>query len=150
VIVFDLKCSAHAHVFEAWFASSSSYDDQARCGLLACPICGDTEIAKAAMAPSVGTKANRRALMPVAKPAQGDGDTKAMLAAIAKVQAEMLAKSTWVGRDFDRRARAMDAGEIDQASIHGQVSASEARALVDDGIGVLPLPLPIVPPEQQN
>jgi hypothetical protein len=62
----------------------------------------------------------------------------------------MLSKSEWVGRDFDSKARAMDAGEIDKATIHGEVSKDEAKALIEDGIGVMPLPFPVVPPSKRN
>ena len=58
MIVFDLKCSA-AHVFEAWFGSSADYEAQAARGLVACPICGDTQTGKAVMAPAVAPKGNR-------------------------------------------------------------------------------------------
>ncbi len=41
MIVFDLRC-AEEHVFEAWFASSTAYDDQRARKLIACPVCADT------------------------------------------------------------------------------------------------------------
>ena len=44
----------------------------------------------------------------------------------------------------------MDAGEIDQGLIHGQTTPEEAKSLIEDGIGVVPLPFPVVPPEKQN
>lgn len=52
MIVFDLKCTG-AHVFEAWFGSSAAYETQRGAGLVACPMCGDTDITKAVMAPNV-------------------------------------------------------------------------------------------------
>ncbi len=60
VIVFDLKC-ARAHVFEAWFGSSAAYEEQRASAMIACPICGDTRVAKAVMAPNVAAKGNRAA-----------------------------------------------------------------------------------------
>ena len=59
MIVFDLKCASHGHVFEAWFGSSADYEDQRARGLVACPICGDDEVTKAVMAPAVAAKGNR-------------------------------------------------------------------------------------------
>ncbi|HEX7740987.1 MAG TPA: DUF1178 family protein, partial [Sphingobium sp.] len=44
MIVFDLKCSDHGHVFEAWFGSTADYEDQGARGLIACPLCGDTNV----------------------------------------------------------------------------------------------------------
>jgi hypothetical protein len=153
MIVFDLKCS-DGHVFEAWFNSSSAFENQQQKGLVACPMCGDTEISKAVMAPNVAVKSNQRAAttqVPIAKaPELGPAEVKALLAKMAKVQSDMLAESKWVGRDFDRTARAMDAGEIDQTKIHGEVSPNEAEALVEDGIAVMPLPFRVTPPNKRN
>ena len=146
MIVFDLKCGNAGHVFEAWFADSGAYADQKARNLLLCPICGDTDVGKALMTPNIGAKGNRQAIVPVAK----EPDGKAMLAALAKAQAAALENSTWVGDQFDSKARAMDAGEIKQASIHGQVTRGEARALIEDGIAVSPLPFPVIPPDQRN
>jgi hypothetical protein len=143
VIVFDLRCGLD-HVFEAWFASSAAYDAQAAAGLLACPMCGDTAIAKALMAPSIPAKSNRRADPPPA------AAIKAALREIAAEQARTLATSSWVGSDFATRARAMHDGDEVVRPIHGQASLAEAKALVADGVPVAPLLCPVVPPEKTN
>ena len=44
----------------------------------------------------------------------------------------------------------MHAGDAPQAAIHGQATLAEARALVDDGVPVAPLLVPVVPPEACN
>jgi len=144
MIVFDLKCT-HAHVFEAWFGSSTDYEDQRARGLLSCPICGDADIAKAVMAPNIPAKSNRASGTPAATP-----DPKALMAALAQVQAKMLEGSQWVGMSFADKARAMHAGEETTAPIHGQASLAEAKALIEDGVPVAPLPLPVIPPDQRN
>ena len=144
MIVFDLKCS-QTHVFEAWFGSSADYEDQRARGLLACPICGDADIVKAVMAPNIPAKGNRAPATSAAPP-----DPKALMAALAQMQAKMLEGSQWVGMSFADKARAMHAGEESVAPIHGQTSLAEARALIEDGVPVAPLPLPVIPPEQCN
>jgi hypothetical protein len=155
MIVFDLKC-AEGHVFEAWFGNSDAFEDQRARALVACPFCGGTDVAKAVMAPNIAAKGNRQgggdpATTPmVSAPADGPAGVKRALAAMAKLQAEALAQSEWVGRDFDRQARAMDEGEIDRKTIHGEVTRDEAKALIDDGVGVMPLPFPVVPPARRN
>ena len=151
MIVLDLKCGAHGHVFEAWFASSESYEDQKARELLVCPICGNTDIQKAVMAAAVPRKGNskREEALPISSHGD-DQKAKALLAALAEAQAKMLEGSQWVGRNFDRQARAMDAGEIERATIHGEVTAEQAKALIEDGIAVTPLPLPVVSPEKRN
>ena len=149
MIVFDLRC-AKAHVFEAWFGSSGDYEEQKARGLLTCPICGDGEIGKAVMAPRLGaTVVPEAAPMPVAKTA-APPEMKAFLSALAKAQAKVLEGSEWVGRRFADEARAIHLGEREERAIHGQATADEARALVEDGVGVMPLPLPVTPPEQAH
>jgi hypothetical protein len=145
MIVFDLRC-ATGHVFEAWFGSSNDYEDQRARGLLSCPLCGDTEIGKAVMAPNVPAKGNKAAADAPPSPAA----VKAALAAMAQAQRKALEGSTWVGGAFATQARAMHEGEIDHAPIHGKASAEEARGLIEDGVPVAPLPFPVVPPETRN
>ncbi len=151
MIVFDLKC-ADGHVFEIWFGSSNDYESQKARRLIACPYCADTHVEKAVMAPNVAAKGNSsNQNLPAAQVAPGDDDKmKAMITTLAKAQAQLLSKSKWVGRDFDKTARAMDAGEVDRTTIHGEATPQEAKALIDDGISVLPLPLPVVPPDKRN
>jgi len=128
MIVFDLACGQR-HVFEAWFGSTEDYESQRARGLVACPICGATEIGKAVMAPNVAPK------------------MKKMLAALAKAQAQLLEKSEHVGAKFASEARAIHEGDAPERAIHGQATHEEARALVEDGVPVAPLPLPVVPPD---
>ena len=142
MIVFDLRC-AEAHVFEAWFASSAAFDDQRDRQLIACPVCGDTDVVKAVMAPNVAAKGNAR---PPAQPAEA----KAMLAKLAAAQAKLLEGSEWVGLRFSERARAMHAGDEPDAPIHGQATLAEAKALAEEGVPVAPLPLPVLPPQARN
>lgn len=164
MIVFDIACE-QGHVFEAWFGSSEDYEGQRSRGLVACPICGSTSIEKAVMAPRVGRKGNQQPDSapsslpappppPASVPMTNDGPSpdqiKAMATALAKAQREMLKDSRWVGTDFAEKARAMHLGETERASIHGQTTVEEARALLDEGIAVAPLPFPVVPPEQEN
>lgn len=140
MIVFDLRC-ADAHVFEAWFASSTAYEDQRGRGLIACPVCGGTEVGKAVMAPNVSAKGNA---------APAPAVIKAAMAKLAAAQAKALEGSEWVGSRFPERARAMHAGETPDAPIHGQATLAEAKALADEGVPVAPLALPVVPPAARN
>lgn len=139
MIVFDLRCVG-GHVFEAWFASGPAFEEQRSRGLLACPICGTADVGKALMAPAVATKGNRQSAL-----VQGPREA---MAALAAVQAKVLAGSEWVGQGFAARARAMHSGDEPRTIIHGQATREEARALVEEGVPVAPLPLPVVPPDK--
>jgi len=158
VIVFDLKCGSHGHVFEAWFGSTADYEDQAARGLLTCPMCGDPDISKALMAPAVTAKGNQRSVetAPVPTPtapvalAGNEARMREIMQSLAQAQAKVLEDSTWVGRSFAEQARAMHYGEKDRESIHGEVAPEEARALLSEGVEVAPLLFPVVPPEAKN
>ncbi len=142
MIVFDLKCGA-GHVFEAWFGSGAAFDEQRRAGQLACPICGVGEVDKAAMAPNISAKGNRAA-------GPAPQVVKDAMKALAKAQAAALESSQWVGGAFATKARAMHLGEEKHAPIHGQATLADAKALIDEGVAVAPLPMPVVPPEASN
>ncbi len=145
MIVFDLRCGG-AHVFEAWFGSTADYEGQRDRGLIACPLCGDTGIDKAVMAPAVAAKGNRRAApAPVghtvghtADPAAGQADPR--MAGLLALQRAMEARSDYVGSAFASEARAMHEGTAPERSIYGEASPAEVRALADDGVPLLPLP----------
>lgn len=160
MIVFDLCCAAGDHRFEAWFASSESFADQQARGLIDCPICGDSDVRKAVMAPRVGAKSNQLQVTPRADVAPVPDELspelarpelmRRVIAGIAAQQAEMLPRSRWVGRDFADAARAMHEGRVAEDLIHGQASPEEAQALRDDGIAAMPLLVPIAPPDAVN
>jgi hypothetical protein len=150
MIVFDLKCIAGGHVFEGWFGSGEDFESQRARGLLSCPMCGSHEVAKALMAPAVPAKSNRQsAPVPVVSGADV-AKMRAVMEKLAQVQSEALKDSEWVGRNFAETARAMHYGEKAHKSVHGEVAPDEARALIEEGVEVAPLPFPIVPPDVQN
>jgi hypothetical protein len=133
MIVFDLQCLDGGETFEAWFGSNADYEAQRSGGLVQCPMCQSTNVAKAPMAPRV--------------PRKGGGNPLERLAAI---QTELLKDSRWVGNQFAETARAMHIGEIEREQVHGSTSLAEAKSLVEEGVPVAPLPLPVVPPTDVN
>jgi hypothetical protein len=153
MIVFDLKCGT-GHVFEAWFGSSADYEAQRAGGLVQCPVCGDGDVSKAVMAPNVAPKGNQRAAVPAVSAQSGDAPppeaVKAAMAALAAMQAKLLEKSTWVGTAFADKARAMHLGEEAVTQIHGQTAPEQAQELIEEGVPVAPLLVPVVPPESRN
>lgn len=161
MIVFDLVCGNASHVFEAWFGSSKDYEDQKARGLLACPICGDANVEKAVMAPNVAPKGNQRSEAPSRVPTQSDAAAMPvandsppapaeLMRALAFIQEKMLKDSVWVGKDFTEKARAMHFDEIERQSIHGEATVDQVREMLEEGIDLQPLPLPVVPPKARN
>jgi hypothetical protein len=153
MIIVDLKCVPQGHVFEAWFASSSAFAEQQSRGLVACPLCGSGEVAKAPMAPAVPAKANARCATrsPTSSLFSADSrQVKAMLAAAAAVQKSLLEGSEGVGDRFADEARAIHLGEAEVRAIHGQATREQAEGLIEDGIPIAPLPFPVVEPGEEN
>lgn len=157
MIVFDLQCRDGEHRFEGWFGSSEDYESQCARGLVACPQCGSPDVIKAVMAPNVGRKGNQLPApkaradtpQPVAN-APLPPEAAAMLQALAKMQAEAIKQSKWVGGDFAEQSRAMHYGERDHEIIHGQATPEEARELHEEGIAVMPLLFPVAAPDETN
>lgn len=139
MIKYSLICRRE-HGFEAWFSRGSDFDDQKKSGQLLCPVCADTHIAKAIMAPAIST--GRK------KDAMAQSRTKAMSmmnAAADKIRKEIADKCDNVGEKFAEEARAIHYGEKKERGIYGHASPREAAALKDEGIGVSPLPDIFVP-----
>lgn len=150
MIVFDLKCQTGEHVFEGWFGSSEDFESQKARGLISCPVCGTGDVEKAVMAPAVPAKSNRQsAQVPVVSGADA-AKLRAVMEKLAQAQNEALKDSQWVGRKFAETARAIHYGEQPHQNVHGEVAPEEARALIDEGVDVAPLPFPVIPPDVQN
>ena len=143
MIIFDLKCGAQGHVFEAWFGSSEDYEAQAARGLVSCPICGATDVDKAPMAPRVGAANGQAGDMPPEA-------VKAALAGMAELQKKMLEKSEHVGDRFPDEARAIHLGETEARAIHGRASPADAASLREEGVPIAPLPFPVPDPGTEN
>lgn len=151
--VFDLQCELH-HVFEGWFGSEADYASQLERGLLTCPLCGSGTVSKMLSAPRLnlggGTPAG-----PVASSASSSSPASPSAAVTVAAEAEKTLQAAWlqatrqimvqtqdVGTHFAEEARKMHYGEIEARGIRGQASRQETEALLDEGIGVLPLMLP--------
>ncbi|MGN6156071.1 MAG: DUF1178 family protein [Sphingomicrobium sp.] len=135
MIVFDLRCRDSGDVFEAWFQSTADYERQKAKGLVQCPVCQSASVEKAPMAPRVPAKSAAK---------------DSPLTQLAALQATMLRDSEWVGDRFAEEARSIHLGETEARAVHGKATPAEAKSLIDDGIPVAPLPLPVVPPNQVN
>lgn len=128
MIRFTLSCE-NAHSFESWFKSNDACDDLMSKGLVNCETCGSTTIRKSLMTPSVAIKSQEQT-------------------PIEKLRKEVEANSEYVGNKFAARAREMHEGTAPDKPIYGEANAAEARALIEDGIPVLPLPF--IPTKKVN
>jgi hypothetical protein len=162
MIRYALRCERD-HTFESWFQDSAAFDAQVKRKLVDCPVCGSVKIEKAIMAPQIVSKKRREAAPPVpaqapspapAAPAPETGSTPLLMAQERELRAKLkelrdhiVKNADNVGERFPNEARKMHYGEIEHRPIYGEASPDEARALIDEGVEVSPLP---VLPDDRN
>ncbi len=153
MIHYQLRCS-QAHGFDGWFKDSSTFEQQARTGLIECPECGGTQIERALMAPAVAKRESLPVPVPSASPTPqaeilppGAPEKMAagrlpaqMLAVLQKMRAEVEKTCEYVGPAFADEARKMHRGESDHRPIYGETTPEQAERLADDGISVAKIP----------
>lgn len=135
--VLDLHCSQN-HGFEGWFASEDDFQSQLARGLVECPLCGDTAVTKKLSAPRL----NLGATQPESAQEVVSMPDASLQAAWLKVVRHVIANTDDVGERFAEEARRIHYGETEERGIRGQASKEETQALLEEGIGVLPLPIP--------
>jgi hypothetical protein len=141
MIVFDLGCANH-HRFEGWFDSSEDYERQLGQRLLACPLCGNAEVARLPNATHIKSAAKERpARVESASPApQQYSNVGGEL--LAKVVEQIISQTEDVGTAFPEEARKIHYQEVPERRIRGTASREEVDALRDEGIEVMALPVP--------
>ncbi|MDX2290503.1 MAG: DUF1178 family protein [Hyphomicrobiaceae bacterium] len=142
MIKYRLRCSAD-HEFDTWFGSSTAFDTQVSRGLVVCPGCGTTDVAKALMAPSIAT---RRA--PSSGPsdqarhafAHDDAGRAELIEKLRELRRHLEGSADYVGPRFADEARKIHYEEADARNIWGEASAGEVSDLIEEGISILPVP----------
>jgi len=147
-------CCAHDHHFEGWFGSEADYLNQHERGLIACPLCADTAVKRLPSAPHIHTSSSR-ALEPVLPQVHADESAGNAVASTPEAGVRLTQQAAWmravqhvmahtddVGHQFAEEARRIHYGETEERAIRGQATLAEAKALVEEGIAVLPLAVP--------
>ncbi|HXZ54628.1 MAG TPA: DUF1178 family protein [Burkholderiales bacterium] len=134
MIVFELIC-AHRHRFEGWFASAEDFEGQKARGLLSCPACGGSRIEKLLTA-KIG-RPEAEAPAPAPQPAATPDPSS-----VQEMIDTILLNTENVGRDFPSEARRIHRKEARERSIRGVATGEETRDLLEEGIAVMPLPIP--------
>lgn len=150
--VYNLACPLD-HRFEGWFASEADCLAQQEKGILACPVCDSTDIARMPSAPHIAKSSSTE--LTVSKPDSGhlSGDVVALTgqdhsqleaqvqAAFLKGMRDLMGRSEDVGNSFAEEARKIHYKEAPERSIRGQTTLDEAEALRDEGIEVMAIPM---------
>lgn len=153
MIRYSLRCD-RGHVFESWFADAAAYDAQRKRKLVGCPSCDSVKIEKAIMAPQIARKGRAKdkpaeaAVPEVAAPASlMMAKERELRAKLRELRDHVTKNADNVGDKFPTEARKMHYGEIEHRPIYGEASPHEAKAMIDEGLEVSPLP---VLPEDRN
>ncbi|HZZ10733.1 MAG TPA: DUF1178 family protein [Paraburkholderia sp.] len=131
--VLDLQCP-HSHRFEGWFASADDFESQQSRKLVECPICGANEVSRLPSAPRLNLSG--------ATAANVTAETAGRQARVMRALREVLEKTENVGDRFAEEARRIHYNEAPARNIRGVTTPEDARALVEEGIEVMPLPVP--------
>ena len=140
MIVFDLICTNN-HAFEGWFASTDEFSRQLDTGMLSCPVCRDHEISKRPSPVHIGrhgvaadqSDESRKTSLPVAQlPTEN----------LQQVLDYLLKHTEDVGTRFAEEVRRIHQGEAPLRGIRGQADIEQIHALQEEGIDVMPLPIP--------
>ncbi len=140
MIAFDLECS-EGHLFEGWFDSHQSFEEQNAKGLVTCPYCENANV--------------RKVLSPVAvktsqpdEPAQPTGINYQQLA--KEVVEYIKNNSEDVGTGFASEALKIHYGAAEKRSIRGSATEEEEKTLKDEGVAFFKVPMPVTDPEKSN
>lgn len=139
--VLNLRCD-HDHAFEGWFASETDFQDQAARGVVACPLCGNPQVHRLPSAPRLNLSGAREPAAVTPPPADPPSDQARRQAQWLQAVTQVLQNTEDVGERFPEEARRIHYGEAPERGIRGQASAEERAELAEEGIDVVPLPLP--------
>jgi hypothetical protein len=140
MIRYDLTCD-QGHGFDGWFRDSAAFDTQAERGLVSCTTCGSVKIEKQLMAPGIPAKSNSKSGTPktmVAGPV--DPRLAAMMQVMRDMRKHVEETADYVGTKFAEEARKIHYEEAEHRGIYGEATAEDAKALIEEGIAVHPLP----------
>ncbi len=139
--VFDLVCDA-GHRFEGWFASAEAFASQAEACHVRCPLCDSAGVVRAPSAPHINFGAAP------SSPAAPAPDTAVMNTSGPKARAlfeqlkKLVAATDDVGPRFAEEARRIHYDEVPPRAIRGTATDDERRALDEEGIDTIRLPIP--------
>lgn len=130
MIAFDMQCSS-GHIFEGWFDSLKSFDEQNSKDMVSCPYCEDKNIKKVLSPVSVKRSAESKLL------------TQAPID-YHKLAKEMInyinTNSEDVGTKFAAEALKMHYGATEKKNIRGIATPQEEESLKQEGVDFFKFP----------
>lgn len=161
MIHYQLRCPEE-HGFDGWFQSCTAFERQAQAGLLTCPVCGATDIARALMAPALPrgraaparlgpspsappsspspVAAGQAATQPARRAVNAQMLPDQLRAGLQRLRSEIEKNCDYVGEGFSEEARRIHRGESDKRAIYGEATPEQAEQLNAEGISVARIP----------
>jgi hypothetical protein len=139
MIVYDLQCQ-NGHTFEGWFKDRNAFEKQCKEGLVVCPVCEDTAVARIPSTFAI-TGASTSA------PAKTQIDPKAVTRAIIEYVDKNFDN---VGSDFATEALKIHYGVNEPRNIRGSSTASEEETLRREGVEFFKFPVPTPPDDPSS
>ncbi len=136
--VLNLRCGQN-HQYEGWFASEEDFTAQAERSTVACPLCGDTNALRLPSAPHLNVS---RHSTPAAAHAPVASTEMTLQSQWLRAVRQVMKSTEDVGERFPEEARRIHYGEVEERGIRGRASREDAEALREEGIEVMPLPIP--------
>lgn len=136
MIVLNVICD-FGHRFDGWFASADAFRSQQLRQLVNCPHCQTTAVKLLPSAPHV-----RRSSSEPAPAAAAETTPDASVAPWLQALARMAREAENVGERFPEEARRIHYEEAPARSIRGLASRDETLELLEEGIVILPAPVP--------
>jgi hypothetical protein len=135
MIAYDLQCPA-GHRFEGWFEDSKAFERQQRKALIACPVCGDTDVTRLPSTFAIKGVKHSAALPVKARPLS---EQEIMARAVMHFVENNFDN---VGTDFAKEALKIHYGVVEPRNIRGVSTSQEEETLRQEGVEFIKVPLP--------
>jgi len=135
MIAYDLQCTT-GHCFEGWFEDVNAYEDQQAKGLISCPVCNVTSVARVPSTFAIKSSQTAKKLT----------DQQSDLIEMGQKIVDFVDKNfDDVGCDFAKEALKIHYGVSEVRNIRGVSTKEEEKTLQEEGVQFFKFPLPAPP-----
>ncbi|NOQ20003.1 MAG: DUF1178 family protein [Desulfobacterales bacterium] len=135
MIAYDLQC-INGHSFEGWFEDRKAYEKQEKDGLIACPVCNNTSIARIPSTFAIKSSTSLKEF----------SDQQADLLNMGQKIIDFVEKNfDDVGTDFSKEALKIHYGVSEARSIRGVSTKEEEKTLTEEGVQFFKVPMSVAP-----
>jgi hypothetical protein len=140
MIAFDLECPL-GHVFEGWFDSLESFEEQNGKNLVTCPYCNDSKVKRV-----ISPVAVKKSIPEKRRPHDSIDYRRLAKEVVEYVQGNF----EDVGLRFASEALKIHYGASEKRNIRGSATSEEEQTLRDEGIDFFKIPLPKMDDKKKN